>query len=96
MVWLTWRFIEEEKIASLRQTNEVIGAYVTAGAHLKPYSYLDSLGEKAIYCHTDSVFYIQKGSEPQLAECGENLGDMTNELLPGEYIEEFVSGGRKN
>jgi hypothetical protein len=42
------------------------------------------------------VIYIQKESEPQLVACGDNLGDMTNELRPGEYIEEFVSGGPNN
>ena len=96
VVWLTWRFIEEEKIPSLRHTNEVIGAYVTTAARLKLYSYLDRLQEKAIYCDTDSVFYIQGRDGPQLVECGDRLGDMTNELRPCAYIEEFVSGGPKN
>jgi hypothetical protein len=40
--------------------------------------------------------FIQKESEPPLIETGDNLGDMKNELKPGEYISEFVSGGPKN
>jgi len=28
--------------------------------------------------------------------CGDNLGDMTNDLGPDEYISVFVSGGPKN
>jgi hypothetical protein len=28
--------------------------------------------------------------------CGNKLGDMTDELKPGEYINEFVSGGPNN
>ena len=31
-----------------------------------------------------------------MIECGDTLGSMTNELQPGEYIDEFVSGGPKN
>ncbi len=44
----------------------------------------------------NSVFYIQKSNEPLLNEFGDNLGDMTNDLRPREYIDEFVSGGPKN
>ena len=39
----SWRLIEEEKIPNLRYTNEVIGAYVTAGARLHLYSYLGQI-----------------------------------------------------
>ena len=42
------------------------------------------------------MFYVQTASEPRLTECGDNLGDITNELRPAEYIEEFVSGHPKN
>jgi len=38
VVWASWRFVAEEEIPSLRHTNEVIGAYVTAGARLHLYS----------------------------------------------------------
>jgi hypothetical protein len=31
-----------------------------------------------------------------LIECGDRLGEMTDELKPGEYISEFVSAGPKN
>jgi hypothetical protein len=96
VVWVTWRVSEEEKIPSLRHTNEVIGAYVTTGAQLKLYSYLDTLGVRALYCDIDSVIYVEKETQARLVKCGEKLGDMTNELPPGEYIEEFVSGGPKN
>ena len=43
VVWVSWRFMSEEQIPSLRHMNEVIGAYVTAGARLHLYSYLDRL-----------------------------------------------------
>jgi len=53
------------------------------------------LQDRAIYTDTDSVIYIQKDDEPPLIECGDKFGSMTNELEPGEDIDEFVSGGPK-
>ena len=60
------------------------------------YRFLDRLQERAIYCDTDSVIYIQPKDEPSLIETGDKLGDMTSELRPSEFISEFVSGGPKN
>ena len=37
VVWASWHLIAEEKIPNLRHTNEVIGAYITAGARLLLY-----------------------------------------------------------
>ena len=96
VVWASWRFIEEEMIPNLRHTNEVIGAYVTAAARLHLYSYLDRLGQRALYCHTDSVLFVQLIDEPALLETGDNLGAMTSKLRPFEFIEEFASVGPKN
>ena len=73
-------------------TNEVMGSFVTAGARIHLYAYLDKLQERAIYTDTVSVIYIQNDDEPPLIECGDKLGSMTNELQPGE----FVSGAPKN
>jgi hypothetical protein len=95
IVWASWSFVEED-VPNLRHTNEVVGAYVTAGARLYLYSYLDKLQERAIYWDTDSVLFVQPSGEAALVETGDNLGAMTSELKPSEYIEEFVSGGPKN
>ena len=54
------------------------------------------VANKAINCDTDSLFFIQMESEPRLVKCGDNLGDVSDELKPGEYIDEFVSGGPDN
>ena len=45
VVWLSWKHRAEEDVASLRHTNEVIGAYVSAGARIHLYRYLDRLQE---------------------------------------------------
>jgi len=96
VVWLSWKQGAEEDVPSLRHTNEVIGAYVTAGARIHLYRFLDRLQERAIYCDTDSVIYVQPKDEPSLVETGDKLGDMTSELRPSESIIEFVNGGPKN
>ena len=96
VVWISWQFSSEERVASLRHTNEVIGAFVTAGARIYLYSYLDRLQDKAIYCDTDSVIYIQPTDEPALVKRGDNLGEMTSELQPDEIISEVVCAGPKN
>jgi hypothetical protein len=88
IVWMLWRLFAEEKVPSLSHTNEVNGAYVTDGARINLYRYLEGFQEKASYCDTDSVFYIQKAGQPRLIECEDNLGDRENK--------EFVSESPKN
>ena len=56
---LWWKISEEERVPNLRHTKEVIGAYVTAGARIFMYGFLDRLQENAIYCDSDSVIFIQ-------------------------------------
>ena len=68
VVWASWRFEAEEEIPSLRHTNEFIGAYVTAGARVPLYTYLDRLQERAIYCDRDSVVYVQPREVSALVE----------------------------
>ena len=58
------RYIAEEKVQNVRHTNDVIGAYVTDGARIHLYSYLDKLQQRALYCDTDCVIYMQPNFEP--------------------------------
>jgi len=43
VVWISWQYSADERVPSLRHTNEVIGAYVTAGARIHLYGFLDKL-----------------------------------------------------
>jgi len=81
-------------VPSLSHTNEVIGAYVTAGARIHLYNYLNGLKHKAIYTDTDFVIHIPR-NEPSLIETGDNLGQMTLELKPDEIISEVVCASPK-
>jgi len=59
-------------VPNLPLTNIVIGGYVTAGARIYEYRYLDRLRENAFYCDSDSVIYIRPRDEYQLIECDAN------------------------
>ena len=85
----------EENVASLPNTNEVIGAYVPAATRIHLYSFLDRLEENAIYCDTNSVIFIQPSGESWPIATGDKLGDMQSELKPSEFLVEFASGGPK-
>ena len=92
-VQLDWRYTDNFIEASAR-TNVVIAAYTTAQARLKLYSYLKHLGERLLYCDTDSVVFTTAAGqwEPPL---GDYLGDLTDEV-PQNVITAFVTGGPKN
>jgi hypothetical protein len=63
VVWLSWQYSADERVPSLRHTNEAIGAYVTSGVRIHLYGFLDKLQEKAICTDTQSVIFIQPGQE---------------------------------
>ena len=72
-----------------------MATFKTCWARLKLYSVLEQLGRRVLYYDTDSIIYVCRPNEydPPL---GDYLGELTDELGNGEYIVEFVSGGRKN
>ena len=77
------------------KVNVVIAAFTTAYARLKLYDLLDLLQERVLYYDTDSVIYIHEPGKPD-PPLGDYLGDLTDELDPGDYITTFISGGPKN
>jgi hypothetical protein len=75
-VRISWQHSADERVPSLRHTNEVIGAYVTAGARIHLYGFLDKLQGKTIYTDTGSLIFIQPRNELDLIETGDNLGQI--------------------
>ena len=97
-LYVCWRY-NEEAMETSPVTNVVVAAYTTAQARLKLYSYLEPLGERALYYDTDSIIYVSNTNiheyEPSTRTL---LGEMTDELSCygiGSYITSFVSGGPK-
>ena len=77
------------------RTNVTLAAYTTAHARLKLYSLLEILGERCLYCDTDSVFYVLGENDTPLP-LGDFLGELTDEIESDNHICEFISGGPKN
>jgi hypothetical protein len=96
VAWLYWKATADENMPYLPHTNEVNRVYVTAGARIHLYIFLERLQENAIYCDTNSVILIQPSFEPWPIAKWDKLGDMQYELKPSEFIVEFASGGQKH
>lgn len=90
---LDWVY-NDDFVESSSRTNVIIAAYTTAQARLKLNSYLQQLGERVLYCDTDSIVFttVTGQWEPPL---GDYLGDLTDEA-PQNVITTFVTGGPKN
>ena len=87
---------DSEFIPESIQTNIYLATFVTSYARLRLYNLLDRLGDRVLYCDTDSVIYISRPGDPELP-LGPYLGDLTNELKdPSDYIVEFVCAALKN
>ncbi len=55
---------------------------------------MEKLGSQLMYCDTDSVIFKWKPDQ-YLPPLGNYLGDLTSELRPNEWIEEYCSLGAK-
>ncbi|XP_061170447.1 uncharacterized protein LOC133179772 [Saccostrea echinata] len=90
-----FRAVDSEWAEEDSKTNVFLATFTTAWARLKLYDVLDSLQKDVLYHDTDSVIYVCRPTENEVP-LGDYLGELTNELEEGDYIEEFVSGGPKN
>ncbi|PFX18240.1 hypothetical protein AWC38_SpisGene17386, partial [Stylophora pistillata] len=66
-----------------------------AMACLKLYESLERVQQQVLYYDTDSVVCRWKPGDPEIL-LGDHLGEMTNELDEGDWMEEFVCAGAKN
>jgi len=96
VVCLSWKLSAEENVLYLTHTNEVIGAYVTAGVRIHLYIFLDRLQVNASYCDINSIIFIQPSAEAWPIATRDKLGDMQSELKPSDFIIKFASVGPKN
>ena len=80
----------------LPNTNVCVAAYVTAYGRLELYRHMEKLQSRLLYADTDSCILISpRDVRKETLRTGDALGDLTDELKPGEHIVEFVSGGPK-
>jgi len=62
-VQIDWVY-NDDFIQASSWTNVVIVAYTTAQARLELYNYLQPLGDRVLYCDTDSVVFILVNGYP--------------------------------
>ena len=76
----------------------VIAAYTTAQARLKLYSYLRPLGDRVLYCDTDSIVFTTEPGQwkPPLGDYLEDLTEVPDSKAPNNTITHFVCEGPKN
>ena len=85
-------------------TNEVLAAFTTCWARLELLRHINSVGERILYCDTDSIIFVtRKLSDSSGNECfdiypklGDSLGELTNELPHGVHITRFASTAPKS
>ena len=76
-------------------TNIFIACFATSSARLMLYDKLDYLGDQVLYFDTDSVIYVDRPNSKKI-ECGDMLGNLTDELNSKVIEGIFASGGPKN
>ena len=82
---------KQELVKEDSNTNVILAAFTTAYARLKLYECLKKLGDAVLYFDTDSIVYLYDPAEPEKdLPLGEFLGDLTDEVPPGQFITEFV------
>jgi hypothetical protein len=96
IVQIIFKNIDTDFVPLAKDTNIFIAVTTTAWARICLYKALDKIGERVIYCDTDSVIYEKSENPKENLQIGGFLGEMTNELDPDDYIVDFVSGGPKN
>jgi len=97
MCIVNWNYTNSAELPVPVFSSIAVASHVTAQARLHLYSYLEVVGERALYCDTDSIFFTERPDDPKI-EKGDFLGQMTDELdsWPGSYISEFVCGNYNN
>lgn len=91
--------IKEEYLPTDFNTNIAIASFTTSCARLKLYNeFLKPLNRQVLYFDTDSVIYTYNKNNPEHIdiECGDYLGEPTDELDGKKMVGTFVSGGPKN
>jgi hypothetical protein len=87
---------KKEFLSVPKYTNIAIAAFTTSHARCRLYEVLESIPEDDIlYMDTDSVIFVEHDDIAPVIT-GNALGDLTDELDPGDYITEFVSIGPKS
>lgn len=106
LVWVNWKFKNTEQIDPLPHVSLAVGAFTTAYGRIRLYKEIlkklsspEMENNVALYCDTDSIYYIEKPGFTYNLPIGDNIGELTNELVKygqNAYITDFVAVGPKS
>tara|TARA_R110000824_G_scaffold2946_2_gene13443 strand:- start:82 stop:3975 length:3894 start_codon:yes stop_codon:yes gene_type:complete len=89
--------MKDEFVSLDFSTNIAIATFTTSNARLRLYSALEILDRQVLYFDTDSVVYKYcEDDNDKKMECGDLLGDWTDELEGSKMIGTFVGLAPKN
>jgi hypothetical protein len=92
MIQVNYKY-EDIFVKNNYNTNIFLALFTTANARLRLYEKLDEVGKAVIYCDTDSIVYIDDGTNT--VKTGNLLGQWTDEL-DGGYIVKWLATGPKS
>ena len=88
---------EKKRVPANPTSSVVLASFTTAHARLLLYKHMEFLGDRVLYHDTDSIIFISYPNRPDLdLPLGDFLGDLTDEIGAGLYIDKFVSTGPKS
>ena len=93
MVQVSYKF-KDQYVENSTNTNIFVAVYTTANARLRLYSMLEKLDRAVYYCDTDSVVYLDNGSNT--VKTGDLLGEWTDEVGEGNHITQWTCAGLKS
>lgn len=85
--------VDAEQLDLIKNTNVGVAAFTTAHARIRLFRTLHILGDRVLYCDTDSIMYTHAEGESTI-ELGDNLGDWEDEVS-GDPIIDYVAVGPK-
>lgn len=90
--YVEWRYVENAKPilpAPSKDISVITGTYTTAQARIILLSELEKLGQRLLYCDTDSVIFVASESD-YIPSTGNGLGQFTNEFVEKVKMKGYV------
>lgn len=77
------------------RTNVMLCAFVTANARMTLWKAMNQLGDRVLYCDTDSIVYVLSDNDEENIKSSSKLGEWKDET-EGDVITDFVSIASKS
>lgn len=86
---------KEDFVENPRFQCEILGCLTTSYARLELYQAMEKLGDRTMYCDTDSVIYHESPGDEELPT-GPYLGCLQDEVPQGKHITSYIASAPKS